>query len=171
MPHRINESLLRRIHTEYRKRLAVSTGLMFQLQEAQRWQTTVAGQLAAARQRLVYFDTGVPDPGQTIEDLRQRRAVADQQTFDNEDELRRRLPAHQWAAHVAQLQRADVSEYRLAVREAAERCAAAEREVARIIEVQGEAGSKAGELRQTLTEAAAWLSAAGRGVLAAEISR
>lgn len=167
----INTALLRELRDAHRTQASISAGLMAQVIAAERWSTTCAGRLANARERAAYGPRGRPDAGVSESDHRQAAAIAAQQRYQAEDALRHQLRGQPGAFQqiMSETQQATASDFQQAVDAAESDCRAAEAEIARLVEAQGKAGSRAGELSGTLQEGAAWLVEHGHAGIVAEL--
>jgi hypothetical protein len=172
--HAIDEDLVLRLHSAWRRAAATSRGLMAEIVTAEQQVTHANARLGAVKMQVeIYQHGGRPDPGEHPEDYERRRSEAYQRRAEGEAQLRRNLraagapidPAH-FAGAVGQVTTAD---FAAALGDAQRDLDRAEDNVRQLREEQGAAGSRAGSLRQTLQQSAVWLRANGFARLATEI--
>jgi hypothetical protein len=172
--HAIDEGLVMRLYSAWRRAAATSRGLMAEIVTAEQSVTHANARLGAIKMQVdIYQHGGRPAPGEHPDDYERRRGEAYQRRAEAEADLRRSLRAAgapidpaMFAGAVGQATTAD---FAAALGEGQRDVERAENYVRQLREEQSVMGSKAGLLRQCLQQSATWLRANGYGRLASEI--
>jgi hypothetical protein len=171
--HAINEDLVMRLHTAWRRATATSRGLMNEIVTAEQEVTRANGRVATVEMQAQAYPDGRQEAGESFEAFQTRRNELAQSRAEGEDKLRRDLKAigrsEDFALYAGRFNQASQTDFAAELASAKHALQVAENSVAELRQEQGVQGSRAGQLRQCLQQSAVWLRANGYGRLAAEI--